>query len=141
MLNATTVASKATFARNVLPFSRRSRLAFGFNSNEIAAIYNIKSSLLNASNTNLSQAQKEVLLWHQCLPQSSIPWIQSLMWHKQFLPCSNTDGASLHKGPFIRTNSRAPSCNISGLKCAACLYAIASARTPSNLPRASQYKL
>jgi hypothetical protein len=108
--------------------------AFGFNSNEIAAINDIKSSLPTASNTNLSQAQKEVLLWHQCLSHASIPWIQSLMRHKQFLPCSNADGALLRKGPFIRTNSCAPSCNIAGLKCAACLYAKASARTPSNLP-------
>ncbi len=112
--------------------------AFEFNSNEIAAINDIKSSLLTASNTNLSQAQKEVLLWHQRLSHASIPWIQSLMRHKQFLPCSNADGASLHKGPFIRINSRAPSCNIAGLKCAVCLYAKASARTPSNLsPRQS----
>jgi hypothetical protein len=71
---------------------------------------------------------------HQRLSHASIPWIQSLMRHKQFLPCSNADGASLHKGPFIRTNSCAPSCDIAGLKCAACLYAKASARTPSNLP-------
>jgi hypothetical protein len=107
---------------------------FGFNSSEFAAINDIKSSLLTTSNTNLSQPQKEVLLWHQRLSHASIPWIQSLMRNKKFLPCSNTDSNALHQGPFIRTSSRAPGCNVSSLKCAACLYAKASARTPSNLP-------
>jgi hypothetical protein len=108
--------------------------AFGFNSSEFAAINDIKSSLLIASNTNLSQPQKEVLLWHQRLSHVSIPWIQSLMRNKKFLPCLNTDSNALHQGPFIRTSSCAPGCNVSGLKCAACLYAKAAARTPSNLP-------
>jgi hypothetical protein len=49
--------------------------AFGFNSSEFAAINDIKSSLLTASNTNISQPQKEVLLWHQRLSHASIPWI------------------------------------------------------------------
>ncbi len=57
--------------------------AFGFNSSEFAAINDIKSSLLTASNTNLSQPQKEVLLWHQRLSHASIPWIQSLMRNKK----------------------------------------------------------
>ncbi len=61
-------------------------------------------------------------------------WIQSLMRNKNFLPCSNNGGDALHQGPLIRTNSRAPTCNVSGLKCAVCLYAKASAQTPSNLP-------
>jgi hypothetical protein len=56
--------------------------AFGFNSSEFAAINAIKSSLLIVSNTNLSQPQKEVLLWHQRLSHASIPWIQSLMRDK-----------------------------------------------------------
>jgi hypothetical protein len=108
--------------------------AFGFTSRESTAINGIKTSLLNASNTNLSLPQKEVLLWHHHLSHASIPWVQSLMRHRKFLPCSNDDNHALHQGPFIRTNSRAPACDISGLKCAACLYAKASVRSPSNLP-------
>jgi hypothetical protein len=56
------------------------------------------------------------------------------MRNKKFLLCSNTDSNALHQGPFIRTSSRAPGWDVSSLKCAACLYANASARTPSNLP-------
>jgi hypothetical protein len=108
--------------------------AFGFTTSEFREINAIKLALLNDNNTNLFQPQKEVLLWHQQLSHASIPWIQSLMRNKTFLPCSNNVGSALHQGPLIRTNSRAPTCNISGLKCAACLYAKASVWTPSNLP-------
>jgi hypothetical protein len=38
--------------------------AFGFTSSEFKEINAIKSSLLTANNTNLSQPQKKVLLWH-----------------------------------------------------------------------------
>jgi hypothetical protein len=56
------------------------------------------------------------------------------MRNKKFLTCPNNDGSALHQGPSIRTNSRAPTCNILGLKCAAGLYAKASVRTSLNLP-------
>ncbi len=43
-----------------------------------------------------------------------------------------------HAGPFIPTKSRAQVCNTSTLKCAACLFAKASTKSPVNLaPRAS----
>jgi hypothetical protein len=45
---------------------------------------------------------------------------------------------ALHSGPFIPTKSHAQVCNTSTLKCAACLFAKASAKLPVNLaPRAS----
>jgi hypothetical protein len=108
--------------------------AFGFTTSEFKGINAIKSIILNDNNTNLSQPQKEVLLWHQRLSHACIPWVQSLMRNKKFLRRSNNGGNALHHGPFIRTSSRAPACNVSGLKCAACLYAKASVWTPSNLP-------
>jgi hypothetical protein len=74
---------------------------FGFTSSEFKEINAIKSSLLTANNTNLSQPQKEVLLWHQRLSHVSILWIQSLMHNKNFLPCSNNGGDALHQGPLI----------------------------------------
>jgi hypothetical protein len=55
------------------------------------------------------------------------------MREKTFLPCTGHDSA-LHIGPLIKTNSHAPTCDTSKLKCAVCLYAKASVRTPSNLP-------
>ncbi len=38
--------------------------AFGFNANEFHKINSVRSSLLHNNITNLSQSQKEVLLWH-----------------------------------------------------------------------------
>jgi hypothetical protein len=106
-----------------------------FHSNNVSA----GPSLLASHNTNLSASQKEVLLWHQRLSHASISWIQSLMRHKNnLLPCSNVKDHNLHRGPIIPTSSRAPSCDVTGLKCAACLLAKASTRSPSNLsPRHS----
>ncbi len=105
---------------------------FGFSASNFKRINAIKSTLLQ-ENTNLSQPQKEILLWHQRLSHDLIPWIQSLMREKKFLPCIGHNSAS-HIGPLIKSTSRAPTCNTSKLKCAACLYAKASVRTPSNLP-------
>ena len=46
--------------------------AFGFNANEFHKINSVRSSLLHNNNTNLSQSQKEVLLWHQRLSHASV---------------------------------------------------------------------
>jgi hypothetical protein len=108
--------------------------AFGFTLCDSAKINEIKTSLLNASNSNLSQLQKEVILWRQCLSHASLPWVQSLMRNRKFLPCLNNKSHVLHQGSFIRTNSHALECDITGLKCVACLCAKAIVRSPSNLP-------
>jgi hypothetical protein len=112
--------------------------AFGFSASNFKRINAIKSTLLH-ENTNLSQPQKEILLWHQQLSHASIPWIQSLMREKKFLPCIRHNSA-LHIGPLIKSTSCAPTCDTSKLKCTACLYAKASVRTPSNLPPRSSLK-
>jgi hypothetical protein len=106
--------------------------AFGISASDFKRINAIKSTLFR-ENTNLSQPRKEILLWHQRLSHASILWIQSLMREKKFLPCIGHDSA-FHIGPLIMTNSQAPTCDTSTLKCAACLYAKASVQTPSNLP-------
>jgi hypothetical protein len=47
----------------------------------------------------------------------------------------NTTKGSLHEGPFLLCkNSRAFSCSVSALKCAACLCTKASTRSPTNMP-------
>ena len=91
-------------------------------------------ALLNATNTNLSLSQKEVLLWHQRLSHASVQWIQCLMRDRKWLQ-DNASKGSLHDGPFLPCkNSRASSCSVSALKCAACLCAKASTRSPTNTP-------
>jgi hypothetical protein len=91
-------------------------------------------ALFDATNTNLSLSQKEVLLWHQRLSHASIKWIQGLMRDRKWLQ-DNANKGSLHDGPFLLCkNSRASSCNVTALKCAACLCAKASTRSPTNTP-------
>jgi len=91
-------------------------------------------ALFDATNTNLSLSQKEVLLWHQRLSHASIKWIQGLMRDRTWLN-DNANKANMHGGPFLPCkNSRTSSCNVTALKCAACLCAKASTRSPTNEP-------
>ena len=54
-----------------------------------------------------------------------------LMRDSKYLLATNAD-LSLHLGPFLRTKSCAPVCNVSKQKCVACLCAKASVCSPSN---------
>jgi hypothetical protein len=99
--------------------------AFGYSVQAYNEIVDIKS-VLHQKNSNLSSSQKEVLLWHQRLLNASTNWIQTLMRDKKWLPDTGYPDAALHLGPFIVTKSHAPTCDISNMKCAACLFAKAS---------------
>jgi hypothetical protein len=105
--------------------------AFGFSMTNLAEINKIRSTLSDM-NTSLSSSQKELLLWHQRLSHALISWVQLLMRDKSFLPCDNVCTAVLHKGPFIKAESHAPTCDTMSLKCAACLCAKAAVRLPEN---------
>ena len=99
--------------------------AFGYSLQSIRGM----KSLLTNDNTNLSSPQKELLLWHQRLSHASLNWIQVLMRNRKYLSTTNMD-SSLHSGPFIKTKSRAPVCDVSKLKCLACLCAKATTCSP-----------
>jgi hypothetical protein len=99
--------------------------AFGYSVQAYNEIDDIKS-VLHQKNSNLSSSQKEVLLWHQQFFHASTNWIQTLMQDRKWLPNTGYPDAALHLGPFIVTKSRAPTCNISNMKCAVCLFAKAS---------------
>ncbi len=114
--------------------------AFGFSVDSFGDINTIKNILYQA-NTNLSLSQKELLLWLQCLSHATVKWIQAMMQDRKWLPSNDGNYTALHLGPFIPTKIgiRAHSCTTSTLQCAACLYAKASTRSPTNLaPRPSQ---
>jgi hypothetical protein len=116
--------------------------AFGFNMANIDEINRMRPTLLQI-NINLSSSQKELLQWHQRLSHALISWVQSLMHNKSFLPCDNDCTAALHIGPFIKTKSRAPTCDTMSLKCAACLCAKAAVQSPENTmaPKSIKNKL
>ena len=102
--------------------------AFGLTLNNSRELSNI----LGEDNSNLSASQKEVLLWHQRLSHASIRWVQMLMRKRDWL--KSVGGESLHNGPFITTRSSAPTCDISPLKCGACLCAKATVKRPQYMP-------
>ncbi len=87
-------------------------------------------NILGDNNTNLSASQKELLLWHQRLSHASIGWVQSLTRKKQWL--TSEGNKLMHSGPFIVTKNNAPTCDVSCLKCAACLCAKATIKTPTS---------
>jgi hypothetical protein len=101
--------------------------AFGFGAECFQEINNIKT-ILQQNNANLSASQIELLLWHQQLSHASVNWVQTLMRERKWLPSSADNKNALHSGPFIPTKSLAQVCNTSTLKCAACLFAIASTK-------------
>jgi hypothetical protein len=59
-------------------------------------------------------------LWQQRLSHANLAWIQSLMRNRKWIE-NPAMASSLHTGPFISTSSQAPTCDVQGLKCLACL--------------------
>ncbi len=106
--------------------------AFGYSVQAYNEIVDIKS-VLHQKISNLSSSQKEVLLWYQWLSHASTNWIQTLMQDSKWLPDTGYSDAALHLGLFIVTKSHAPTCDISNMKCAACLIAKASTQSPPNM--------
>ena len=83
-------------------------------------------SLLTNDNTNLSAAQKELLLWIQSL-------LRDRKWHHD-----DTTSTSLHSGSILPCRTRSPPSNISDLKCIACVCAKAHRRSTKST-KAYQY--
>ena len=82
------------------------------------------TSLLDNTNHNLTAAQKDVLHWHQRLSHASIPWVQTLMHPKR-----NHFPTITATNPVITSKyKQGPTCNLSNLKCQACLFAKAHKR-------------
>ncbi|KAL7468693.1 hypothetical protein ACHAXS_008919 [Conticribra weissflogii] len=87
-------------------------------------------SVVADGNKNLSAAQKDLLVWHHRLSHASVPWVQALMRDRRWLP-NHDNTVCLHNGPILPSATpRAPNCDVSGLKCAACLMAKANRRSP-----------
>ena len=105
--------------------------AFAFSAANLHDLNTIRN-VLHRTNSNLSYSQKELLLWHQRLSHASTKWIQALMSDRKWL--NNDENHPLHSSPLLTTKmgSRAHCCDRSTLLCAACLYAKASVRSPSN---------
>ena len=105
--------------------------AFKF-SDSTTLSFSINHSVLMQYNDNMSESQKELILWHQRLSHASISWIQPLMRDHKWLK-SNYSENSLHQGPFIPCKElRTTKCNTQGLKCAACQMAKACTRSPGS---------
>ena len=77
------------------------------------------TSLVDNTNSNLTAAQKELLHWHQQLSHASITWVQTLMGTK-----CHSFPATLNAEPIIMSKyKQGLTCDLSTLKCQACLFA------------------
>ena len=87
-------------------------------------------NIMAANNSNLSEAQKEVLLWHHRLSHVSLPVVQTLMSDRKW---TIAKGGTTRVGPIIKSKQdRGPVCDIKGLKCATCQLAKQHRRSTTN---------
>ena len=101
---------------------------FDISENEATA-FTASKSVLDSNNANLSAAEKELLLWHHRLSHASMPWLQPLMRTKKWLRVNHST-ESLHQGPFLPCREeRTASCQLNGIRCAACLASKATTRS------------
>jgi hypothetical protein len=88
-------------------------------------------TVLDDTNRNLQQSQKELLLWHQRLSHINLSKVHLLTKPKQWVKVSSSPVDSLHVDAILPTKHGSTSkCDHSDLKCAACLMAKAHRRTP-----------
>ena len=87
--------------------------------------------ILDAANTNLSPAQKELLLWHHRLSHAGISTIHNLMRVRRTPPVrSSADLVPLCRGNLLPCKFKPPSSASENLLCAACEIAKAKRRRP-----------
>ena len=90
-------------------------------------------NILDNNNVNLSASQKELLLWHQRLSHADINKVQSLLQSRSHLKASDDGDNALHSGPILTAvNVGVTRCDVSKVKCGACLLAKAKRRTPDS---------
>eukprot|EP00956_Cyclotella_meneghiniana_P004993 scaffold6171_cov22-Cyclotella_meneghiniana.AAC.1 len=90
-------------------------------------------NVLDDGNANLTPSQKELLLWHQRLSHADIKHVQSLLQSRDRLKASDVGDKALHSGPILAAvNDAVTRCDVSKVKCAACLLAKAKRRTPDS---------
>lgn len=98
-------------------------------------------SITSAANQNLTNSQKELLLWHFKLSHASLSTVHDLCRQKQRrrvdLP-SVQDFIKLRDGPILPCSFNVPNAVCHGLLCAACLAAKAKRRSPSVKPTLSK---
>jgi hypothetical protein len=100
--------------------------SFDFTTNQASSY---ATSVLSNQNTNLTSAQKEVILWHIRLSHASVSWIQLLMCSRQWLQNHDPSLTSFHSGPFLPCSKQSPTCDTQALKCISCVCAKAHHRS------------
>ena len=120
-----------------LTTSRGIHDTFSITSADLTALAS-ESDVLHRSNNNLTDSQKELLLWHQRLSHASIHWVRLLLRPRSFLSTMDNE-AALHQGPYLPvSNDFVPrEASISQIKCASCLAAKAHSHGPNSRPTLS----
>ena len=90
-------------------------------------------SLLTSTNTNMSAAQKEYHLYHNRLSHASFRKIQFLLRDRKWLRDRIKEDPSFRSGQYLPCKTRAPTCDINGLQCLACVCAKSHRRSATSL--------
>ena len=89
-------------------------------------------NILDASNQNLTLAQKELLLWHQRLAHAGISLVHNLVRQRRDTKVnSEEDIVDLRNGHSLPCTYNVPRTSCTGLLCAACENAKVTRRSPS----------
>jgi hypothetical protein len=89
-------------------------------------------SLLDVKNMNLSNAQKELLRWHQKLSHAGLSTIHNLCRQKRTTKAKTVfELEAIRDGPMLPCTFNVPAATCDGLLCAACVVSKATRRAPS----------
>ena len=91
--------------------------------------------LSSENNTNISAAQKELILYHQRLSHASIRKIHHLMRTRKWLCDRIKQDPTFRCGTFLPCQTLTPTCDTTGFKCLACVCAKAQKRSSTSTAR------
>jgi hypothetical protein len=94
-----------------------------------------KKAILDASNQNLTAAQRELLVWHFKLSHAGLSTIHNLCRQRRRMNTNTVqEFINLRDGPMLPCTFNGPNAVCNGLLCAACLATKAKRRAPSAKP-------
>jgi transposase InsO family protein len=94
-----------------------------------------KKAILDASNQNLTAAQKELLVWHFKLSHAGLSTVHNLCRQKRTMRANTAqEFVNLRDSPLLPCTYNVPNAVCDGLRCAACIAAKAHRRAPSVTP-------
>lgn len=88
-------------------------------------------SILDARNQNLSEAEKEVLLWHHKLSHAGLTKVHNLCRQRKKVIKTKEELLDVRDGPYLPCTYNMPNAVCDHLLCAACVISKATRRKPN----------